>query len=120
MMMREEERESGSERVVVVLDAFRASTERGGVAPLKYAMREVVRQNDEVLVLTIVDSGADESPLTSVGCCCSMRDGRFDQLSSEGDSYISVVHEEISQRSGVFDPVFRPYYDICKSIGVSL
>ncbi|XP_028054448.1 uncharacterized protein LOC114258661 [Camellia sinensis] len=119
MSMNVRERE-GRESVIVVLVGTRVSTEKSGVAALRCALRDVVRTNDEVLVLIMMDSEGDAStPLNAAGGCCCMGDERSDQsICEESDSYINFVHEEINQRKEFYRQIFRPYYDRCKSIGV--
>ncbi|KAL7172093.1 hypothetical protein ACSBR2_031731 [Camellia fascicularis] len=119
MSMNLTERE-GRERVIVVLVGTRVSTEKSGVAALSCALRDVVRTNDEVLVLIMMDSeGNASTPLNAAGGCCCMGDERSDQSKcEERDSYINFVHEEINQRKEFYRQIFRPYYDRCKCIGV--
>ncbi|CAL5357679.1 unnamed protein product [Camellia sinensis] len=107
------------QRVIVVLDGIKASTEKRGVAPLRYALREVVGPRDELLVILAVHNS--ECNVVKGGCYCMGDEQGFDeQFSSEGgeDSYIKFLHEEMCQRKEAFANIFRPYYDICKTNGV--
>ncbi|XP_052176831.1 uncharacterized protein LOC127791080 [Diospyros lotus] len=114
-----------NERVIVMVEGAKAAADKSGAAPLEYALREVTRPSDEVFVLAVFNAKAEAeteaSPLPSTGCCC-MGEERLDQNSntntSDRDSCIWFLEEEINQRKETYQQIFRPYYDRCKGSGV--
>ncbi|XP_065859447.1 probable serine/threonine-protein kinase PBL6 [Euphorbia lathyris] len=74
-------RDESKQTVIVVLEGTKVSTENTGLAPLCLAMRQVVNPNDEIIVFTLL-----RSKTSSAG---------------EEDSYVRLLHEEISQRKEV-------------------
>ncbi|XAR58408.1 Non-specific serine/threonine protein kinase [Bertholletia excelsa] len=108
------------ETVIVVLDGTKTLTEKNGVVPLRWALKELVETKDLVVVLTILDPGThpDDSPLNA-GCCCGGDDWFEQQHTREGDSYIEFLHEEMRKEPlKHLKHVFGPYRDKCKTIGV--
>lgn len=108
-MKKREKRES----VIVVLEGVKASSrDEKGLAPLSWAMRNVVHAGGDLLVLYILNPTS-----TNGGFCCL----RFRQsfTSEEGKDYLKFLHEQIGQRKETFRQHLRPYYHTCKISGVS-
>ncbi|XP_059625328.1 G-type lectin S-receptor-like serine/threonine-protein kinase At1g34300 [Cornus florida] len=103
------------ESVIVVLDWIRASTEKTGVAPLRCALRDLVGPEDEILVITILNSEANTPSPTASFCCLGEMKSNHP---GEGDRDIKFLHEEISPKMEAYEKIFAPYYDRCRSSGV--
>ncbi|KAF6134294.1 hypothetical protein GIB67_021891 [Kingdonia uniflora] len=105
------------ESVIVVLDGLKASVDEKGVAPLRWALRDVVNSKVDLLVLTILNPSVpiDQSP--NVGMCCF---GGEQQPSSssrcEGgqEENIKFLHQQIIQRKEAYLKILKPFYDRCK------
>ena len=108
-MRKREKRES----VIVVLEGVKASSrDEKGLAPLSWAMRNVVHAGGDLLVLYILNP-----TITNRGFCC-LGDGCC-LPSEEGKDYLKFLHEQIGQRKETFRQHLRPYYHTCKISGVS-
>ncbi|CAI9284140.1 unnamed protein product [Lactuca saligna] len=102
---------------IVVLDGPKVLREKSGVAPLSYALRQVVQPDDEVVVLVIFNSG-DLTHTPVISSCCIRTDGRNHQPNNERDIFITKLREEISQGTEGYMRIFRPFHRECKNIGV--
>ncbi|XP_035832619.1 probable receptor-like protein kinase At1g80640 [Helianthus annuus] len=91
-------------------------TEESSLEPLRYTVRQVVKPEDQVVVLVFFNSGdLQQSPVMS--SCCIVTDGRKHQP-SERERYIAILREEISQRTKNYMRIFRPFYKECKNMRV--
>ncbi|XXG80573.1 hypothetical protein AAC387_Pa09g1408 [Persea americana] len=107
-MRKREKRES----VIVVLEGVKASSrDEKGLAPLSWAMRNVVHAGGDLLVLYILNP-----TITNGGFCC-LGDGCC-LPSEERKDYLKFLHEQIGQRKETFRLHLRPYYHTCKISGV--
>ncbi|KAL4566386.1 hypothetical protein LXL04_030501 [Taraxacum kok-saghyz] len=102
--------------LIVVLDGSKVLREKTGVAPLSYALRQVVQPDDEVVVLVIFNS-ADMTQSPVISSCCIGTDGRNHQP-NERDRNIRILREEISQGTEGYMRIFRPFHRECKNMGV--
>ncbi|KAI3673222.1 hypothetical protein L6452_39338 [Arctium lappa] len=113
-----EEEKNCRKILIVVLDGSKVLGETGGVSPLRYALRQVVKAEDEVVVLVIFNSGdLSQSPVISSCCIGGSSECRNDEP-TEKERYIRILREEISQGTEAYMRIFRPFYKECKSIGV--
>lgn len=103
---------------IVVLDGSKVLRDKGGVEPLRYALRLVVKPDDQVVVLVIFNTG-DLAPSPVITSCCIGTDGRNHHHPSERERSIRILREEISEGTERYMKIFRPFYLECKSIGVS-
>lgn len=118
-----EKGKNGGKIVMVVLDGVKVSTEKnGGIGPLRYALRDVVIQKDEVLVLAIFNAQAPSpSPSMNAGYCCLRANKSCPSLADDhGDTYIKFLYGEINRKTQAYMNIFRPFYNECKSNSVSL
>ncbi|KAI3504757.1 hypothetical protein L1887_26459 [Cichorium endivia] len=104
--------------LIVVLEGPKVLREKSSVAPLSYALRQVVQPNDQVVVLVIFNSGdLTHSPVLSSCCINTRTDGRNHQPSAR-DTNIRILKEEISQETEEYMRLFKPFYRECKNMGV--
>nr|GEU68463.1 probable receptor-like serine/threonine-protein kinase At5g57670 [Tanacetum cinerariifolium] len=100
---------------IVVLDGSKVLSEKSSVEPLRYALRQVVKAEDQVIVLVIYNMRdlTDSPVLTS---CCIGTDGRsHHEPRSDRERYIRILREEISQETEGYMRIFRPFYKECKN-----
>ncbi|XP_024043345.1 uncharacterized protein LOC18047699 [Citrus clementina] len=114
-MMSIRKRRESKQSVIVVLEGIKICIENTGVAPLLKAVRQVNNAEDEILVLTLLHAMEATGSSTYAGC---REDQQCNQLCEE-DPHISFLCQEISDRKEVYKQIFRPFYDCCKSKGVS-
>ncbi|KAK9206921.1 hypothetical protein WN943_017204 [Citrus x changshan-huyou] len=114
-MMSIRKRRESKQSVIVVLEGIKICIENTGVAPLLKAVRQVNNAEDEILVLTLLHAMEATGSSTYAGC---REDQQCNQLCEE-DPHISFLRQEISDRKEVYKQIFRPFYDCCKSKGVS-
>ncbi|XWS31751.1 hypothetical protein CRYUN_Cryun23aG0102800 [Craigia yunnanensis] len=106
-------RRESIQRVIVVLEGEKVSTEKTGIAPLWRASKYVSDTEAEILVLTVLS--VDESgPSSSKGF---HGDHQCNHI-CEYDPYIRFLRQKISQRKEDYRRIFRPFYERCKSNGV--
>ncbi|KAI3688871.1 hypothetical protein L2E82_46775 [Cichorium intybus] len=104
--------------LIVVLEGPKVLREKSSVAPLSYALRQVVQPDDQVVVLVIFNSGdLTHSPVLSSCCINTRTDGRNHQPSAR-DRNIRILKEEISQETEEYMRLFKPFYRECKNMGV--
>lgn len=107
------------QRVIVVLEGIKTFTEKKGVAPLWKAMYDVIRPEDEVIVLTLLHKDAPDlisSPSHTTFSC--VENHRNSQLCEGRSSYFEFLHREISQREEAYAKIFKPFYLSCENYGV--
>ncbi|PWA67604.1 putative receptor-like serine/threonine-protein kinase [Artemisia annua] len=89
-------------------------SEKSSVEPLRYALRQVVKAEDHVIVLVIYNMrDLPDSPV--ITSCCIGTDGRNHHEPSDRERYIKIVREEISQETEGYMRIFRPFYKECKN-----
>ncbi|KAL5983689.1 hypothetical protein ACLOJK_017780 [Asimina triloba] len=101
----------GKRVVVVVLEGTKAARHEKGIAPLRWAWRNVVKKDDELLVLNILNPTAG----TSTGICCL---GDCSASPWEGESYLRFLYQQIGQRRETYRRILRPFHKDCKASGV--
>lgn len=114
-MMSIRKRRESKQSVIVVLEGIKICIENTSVAPLLKAVRQVNNAEDEILVLTLLHAMEATGSSSYAGC---REDQQCNQLCEE-DPHISFLRQEISDRKEVYKQFFRPFYDCCKSKGVS-
>ena len=114
-MMSIRKRRETKQSVIVVLEGIKVCIENTGVAPLLKAVRQANNAEDEILVLTLLHAMEATGSSSYAGC---RGDQQCNQLCEE-DPHFSFLRQEISDRKEVYKQIFRPFYDCCKSKGVS-
>lgn len=107
-------RRESIQRVIVVLEGEKVYTEKTGVAPLWRASKYASNTDDEILVLTLL-------PVDGNGSSSSKGFGGDHQCkyTCEDDPYVRFLRQQVSQRKQDYRRIFRPFYERCKSNGVS-
>ncbi|XP_071704265.1 uncharacterized protein [Rutidosis leptorrhynchoides] len=103
---------------IVVLDGSKVLREKGGVEPLRYALRLVMNPNDQVIVLVVFITGDLAQSPDITGCCIGHADVKNHRQPSDRERYIRKLREEISEGTEGYMKIFRPFYQEYKDIGV--
>ncbi|XWS46617.1 hypothetical protein CRYUN_Cryun14cG0083700 [Craigia yunnanensis] len=98
-------RRENIQRVIVVLQGEKVSTEKIGIVPLWRASKYVSNTEDEILVLNLLSLDGSE-PSSSKG----FHGDHQCNYTCEEDPYIRFLRQEIRQRKEDYKRIFRPFY----------
>lgn len=128
-MMFRKKRGTQKQNVVVVLEGIKASKENIGVAPLSLALHDVVKPEDQVLVLTLLHWNVNPPPAAAAAAATASAG----PSSSSNENKLSIqtcellinpnskfLYQEISQRKETYAKIFKPFYLYCEEYGVSI